>query len=332
MAKCVKCGRKGLFLRLDSAGLCADCARQAQLERDAKMAQLAKAARPTAEPPRKPVTITIKPISVTVTSSVSTIGTISRSPTDVPPSTYLRSPLQKDRRGLFDVPGAPDLLDSPDEDILLVIFLMYYIGWPVAGVGGSAFDIRTFFPNPQATLNELYRREWIIHSDVRAVLERQTVGTLRGFADSHHVAVPKGKKAVIIDRIMAGVDADSLEAFRAEHDFIQPSSAGFHMLRSIYNERVKYECGIANAFMSGDMETAFSLHAEYFKRRPYLVGQPYEFFAPPSSFAGALDDVASRLRGINCTAQFIEYFEKHPTAARLNSDGFPNLEQIKLLL
>ena len=41
MAKCTKCGKKGLFLKVDKNGICSDCAHKAQLEeRDKKIAEL----------------------------------------------------------------------------------------------------------------------------------------------------------------------------------------------------------------------------------------------------------------------------------------------------
>lgn len=41
MAKCTKCGKKGLFLKLDKNGVCSDCVHKAQLEeRDKKIAEL----------------------------------------------------------------------------------------------------------------------------------------------------------------------------------------------------------------------------------------------------------------------------------------------------
>lgn len=310
MAKCVHCGKRGLFLRVDSNGLCDLCAERAR--RDALMVSQEEAAR----------------VKVVPTTAVSAVVFHPKSASGEVTTTY-RSPLASARRGLFYCVGDPDMYSYSEDDFLLSIFLMYYAGWSFSDCDNGAYDMKMLFPRPTEELSALDRLGWIIPPDAQSSLEKLTIPDLKAFCDAHNLENPKGKKADMIEHILDTAPSSLLEKYAAAHRYVMPSDLGYHVLRSLYNERIALELSVSDALAHGTDADALAIAKEYRKRRPVMGStiQDLMLSVPRTSDMVCLV-IACRLLGVECmTKVFAQYYIEHPDAVM--HDGiasyFPNL-------
>lgn len=248
-----------------------------------------------------------------------TLGPNGPFPSPDNPYTYLRSPLAKARRDMFNYAAEPKFNKKKPADILLTIFIMYYADSVVRELHGRAYDLTTFFPNPDKTVAELRRKGFIDDPAPEEVLDHRTIAQLTEFAENQGFIVPKGKKSEVIHSILSEVSPKALKKYCEENYYIKVSARGFKMLRGIYDERVEVELSIAYALMSGQQKKAVKYAQEYSDLRPSLcpvINPMVAAISHPSSVFSALLDAKGLInQRFSMALQYFEYFQKNPQLA-----------------
>lgn len=331
MAKCTVCGKRGLFLRVNDDGLCADCearwqaklaeerrqkALQEKLDEERRQDALQKKRAKEAEERQMKEENEKKTGSIDVASIPLNINVTYGGRTESGPiTTSYRSPLAAARRGLFYCEGEPNLYNISDDDFRLVIFLMYFAGWQVTEDNRGSYDMKMLFPHPLTMFDDLLHRGWIVPPDPAVSLSHMTVPKLKEFAAEHGVSLKSSKKSDIIACILENAPASDLNDYAASNWYAELTAQGFHMLRSLYNERIDVMLRVSRLVQTGNTKAADLVAAAYWHKRAILTHPsiipdipPFTSFSP---IEATVITAKTYFMGDDLIKIFMDYWGEH---------------------
>lgn len=263
MAKCAQCGRRGLFLKVNSFGRCAECEAQWQAKQEeVRRQQELRVSQSREAEKRQKKEEAAKPVA--------SVDTIYRSHSDSVTTSY-RSPLAAARRGLFYCEGEPNLYNVSDEEYRLAIFLMYFAGWQVMNENRGSYDMQQLFPRPLEEFNALLQHGWIAPPNPESSLSRMTVSELKAFASEQGISVKGAKKADLLKSLLDSAPAAVLSEYAAAHWYADLTPQGYSVLRSLYNERIEIILRVSRLLLAKEKKAAELAAAAYWHKRSILT-------------------------------------------------------------
>lgn len=220
MAKCNQCGKRGLFLRVDSQGRCANCADVFR-----------SSPRPTAATDVSPV-VKIPPVTVP------TLVHFPFPPVRQGASFYpLRQPHAVALRVIRDTDGFADFSTFDADELKRTYFAMSQAGKSTDPAKDYQLNYvcRNLFKDIPATIRRLFDDDYFVRENLEDAIKRCTVSDLGDFAASHGL-VRKGTKATLVERILTSIDPAEVSAFVEPRRVFVLGHHGAVMVRTLYND------------------------------------------------------------------------------------------------